>query len=237
MILGGRTALVTGASRGIGAAVARALAGAGARVALAARSGDALSALAAGLGPGHLAVACDLTRPADVAGLAARVTDWAGGTPDIIVNGAGIFPRAPLHEQDSDEFVRTLDLNLTAPFRVMRAFLAAMRERGSGDLVTIGSVADRHVFAGNAAYSASKFGARALHEVLRAETRGTGIRATLVSPGPVDTAIWNPHEGTLGRLLPARVEMLKPEDVASAVVFAVCQPRDVTMEEIRLARS
>ncbi|HVT40413.1 MAG TPA: SDR family NAD(P)-dependent oxidoreductase [Gemmatimonadaceae bacterium] len=237
MILDGRTSLVTGASRGIGAAVARALAGAGARVALVARSGDALSAVAAGLGAGHLALVCDLTRPAEVTALAARVTSWAGGPPAIIVNSAGTFPRAALHEQDSDEFVRALDLNLAAPFRVIKAFLAPMRERGSGDLVTIGSVADRHVYAGNGAYSASKFGARALHEVLRAETRGTGIRATLVSPGPVDTDIWKPHEGSLGRLLPARVEMLVPDDVARAVMFAVGQPSDVTMEEIRLARS
>jgi NADP-dependent 3-hydroxy acid dehydrogenase YdfG len=235
--LGDRTSLVTGASRGIGAAVARALAGAGARVALVARSGEALAAIAAGLGRGHLAVACDLTRPSDVAELAARVTGWAGGPPDIIVNGAGIFPRAPLREQDSDEFARALDLHVTAPFRVMKAFLPAMRERGSGDLVMLGSVADRHVYPGNAAYSASKFGARALHEVLRAETRGTGIRATLVSPGPVDTDIWTPHEESLGRTLPARTEMLKPDDVARAVMFAVCQPRDVTMEEIRLGRS
>jgi NADP-dependent 3-hydroxy acid dehydrogenase YdfG len=235
--LAGRWALVTGASRGIGEAVARALAADGARVALVARSGGALATLARELGPGHLAVAGDLTVADDVASLAGRVTTWAGGAPDIIVNNAGVFPRATADEQDPGDFARTIDLNLTAPFRVLRAFLPAMRARGRGDVVTLGSVADRRVYPGNAAYSASKYGARALHEVVRAETRGTGVRASLVSPGPVDTAIWDPQEASLGKSLPLRTEMLRPVDVARAVMFVVTQPQDVTVEELRVARS
>ena len=237
MSLDGRSAVVTGASRGIGAAVARALAGAGATVALAARTGEALSALARELGTGHLAVPCDLTRPDDIDALAARVTAWAGGAPHILVNAAGIFPRASAHEQDPDEFARTVALNLTAPFRVVRAFLPAMRQQGRGDVITIGSVADRYAFAGNSAYSASKYGARAVHEVLRTETRGTGVRATLIAPGPVDTAIWDPHESALGDTLPRRTDMLRPEDVARAVLFAVAQPPHTAVEELRLAHS
>lgn len=235
MTLAGRSALVTGASRGIGEAVARALAAAGARVALAARSAEALATLARDLGAPHLAVVADITVPADVAALAARVTAWAGGAPDILVGSAGAFPRAPLHEQDPDEFARALALNATAPFRVLRAFLPAMREARRGDVVTIGSVADRHAYPGNAAYSAGKFGNRATHEVLRAETRGTGVRAILIAPGPVDTAIWDPHEDSLGRTLPPRDRMLRVDDVARAVVFAVAQPRHVDVEELRLS--
>lgn len=235
MTLAGRTALVTGASRGIGEAVARALAAEGARVALTARSSGTLDALVRELGAGHFAIAADLTVDRDVAALAARVSEWAGGAPDILVSNAGIFPRAAAHEQDPDEFARTLDLNLTAPFRVLRAFLAQMRARRRGDIVTLGSVADRHAWPENAAYSASKFGARALHEVLRAETRGTGVRATLVAPGPVDTAIWNPHEKVLGTSLPRRETMLRADDVARAVLFAVSQPAHVDIEELRLS--
>ena len=237
MTLEGRTALVAGASRGIGAAIARALADAGARVALAARSAAALDALAESLGRQHLALAYDLTVGASVEALAARCTAWAGGAPDIVVSSAGVFPRAAAHEQDPDEFARVLDINLVAPFRVIRAFLAAMRERGSGDVVTIGSIADRHIYAGNAAYAAGKFGARALHEVIRAETRGTGVRATLVSPGPVDTAIWNPHEQALGATLPLRADMLRSEDVARVVLWVLAQPRHVVIDELRLARA
>ena len=237
MTLEGRWALVTGASRGIGEAVARALALSGAHGALAARSAPQLSGLARPLGAGHLAVAGDLTVARDVDALADRVTKWCGGAPDILVNGAGIFPLASVHDMDPDDFQRALDLNLAAPFRVLRAFLPAMRARRQGDVVTIGSVADRHASPGNAAYSASKHGARALHEVLRAETRGTGVRASLVSPGPVDTAIWSPHESLLGTALPRRQDMLAAADVARAVLYIVTQPRDVTVEELRLSRS
>src|SRR5208283_432105 len=88
-------------------------------------------------------------------------------------------------------FARMLALNLAAPFQLVRAFLPGMRLRGRGHVVTVGSVADHVAFPGNSAYSASKFGVRGLHEVLRTELRGTGVRATLVSPGGVDTPLWD----------------------------------------------
>lgn len=240
-MLTGRTAVVTGASRGIGAATARALAAAGARVALVARGAEGLHALAAELaaefGDGHLVALADCTDAIDVAALAAAVTQWAHGAPNILVNNAGIYPRAPLHEQDAEQFAATLDVNLTAPFRVLRAFLPAMRARGSGDVVTIGSVADRSIFDANGAYSASKFGLRALHEVLYLESRGTGVRATLVAPGPVDTDIWEPFADLMGKTLPTREAMLRPADVARAVLYAVSQPAHVTVYELRVSSS
>jgi len=233
--LEGRSALITGASRGIGAAVARQLAAAGARVALVARGADALHALAQELGTGHLAVAADCTRSSDVARLADAVTAWAGGAPDILVNNAGIYPRAKLHEQDPDEFAATLELNLAAPFRVLHAFLPAMRERGRGHVVTIGTVADRNIWPMNGAYSASKYGLRALHEALYAESRGSGVQATLIAPGAVDTDIWQAHEAELGKTLSPRHRMLKPDDVARAVLYAVTQPPHMTVHELRLS--
>jgi len=235
MPLAGRSALITGASRGIGAAVARQLAGAGARLALVARPADALHALAQELGAGHLAVAADCTRAADVARVAEAVTTWAGGAPDILVNNAGVYPRAKLHEQDPEEFAATLELNLAAPFRVLRAFLSAMRERGSGHIVTIGTVADRNIWPMNGAYSASKYGLRALHEVLYAEARGSGVQATLIAPGAVDTDIWQSHEAELGKTLSPRHRMLRPDDVARAVLYAVTQPPHMTVHELRLS--
>jgi NADP-dependent 3-hydroxy acid dehydrogenase YdfG len=112
-----------------------------------------------------------------------------------------------------------------------------MRARKSGDIVTLGSIADRYAFTGNAAYSATKFGMRAFHEVLRAETRGSGVRAILVSPGPVDTEIWDPHEASIGTRFPKRADMLTADDVARAIVFAVSQPAHVDIDELRLTRS
>ncbi|MBI1810088.1 MAG: SDR family NAD(P)-dependent oxidoreductase, partial [Gemmatimonadetes bacterium] len=116
-------------------------------------------------------------------------------------------------------------------------FLPAMLAAGRGHIVTVGSIADRHPFPGNGAYAASKFGARAMHEVLRAESRGTGVRATLVSPAATDTAIWDAVRGDRRAGLPTRDQMLRPEDVARAVLFAVAQPPHVTVDELRISRS
>ena len=232
-----RRALVTGASRGIGAATARALAGAGAHVALAARNRDAIDALVDELGPDHIAIAADLATDAGVRAVVSAVEVWAAGPPDIIVNNAGEFVYGRLEDLDADDFTRALRLNLEAPFRVVNAFLRAMRERRSGDVVTVGSVSDRSAHAGNAAYSAAKFGVRGMHEVLREESRGSGIRAILVSPGPVSTDTWAPHEAELGKTFPRRESMLEPADVARTICFAVSQPPGVNLEEVRITPS
>ena len=235
--LAGHRALVTGASRGIGAATARALAAAGARVAVSARSIRPLQDLVAELGDDHVALPGDLSTAEGVAAVISVVRAWAGVAPDIIVNNAGAFAHALTGDQDPDDLASTLRINLEAPFRLVHAFLPAMLARKSGDIVSIGSVADRVAFTGNAAYSASKFALRAMHEVLRAETRGTGVRAILVSPGAVDTDIWNPIEAQLGKKFPARDAMISADDVARAVAFALTQPRHVDIDELRLTRS
>jgi NAD(P)-dependent dehydrogenase (short-subunit alcohol dehydrogenase family) len=233
--LDGRTALVTGASRGVGLAVARTLALAGARVALLARSADVLAREAGAIGQGAFAVAADVTVAADVARAAGRVTEAFGGPPDVLVNNAGVFPLSAAHETTVDEFAATLAANLTAPFAVLRAFLPAMRERGSGSIVTIGSIADRNAFPENGAYAASKFGLRGLHEVLRAELRGSGVRATLVSPGPTDTPLWDALDPDNRPGFTPRASMLRPDAVAAAVLYAVSQPDSVNVDELRLS--
>ena len=239
--LAGRTVLVTGASRGIGAAAARALAAAGARVALVARTAPALDALAAAMAATGAAqplpVACDLRDAGAVAAAAERLTGAFGGPPDVLVNNAGLFAVAPAHETDVGDFAALLDANLVAPFRLVRAFLPAMRARGSGHVVTIGSIADRRAFPGNAAYAAAKFGLRGLHEVLREELRGTGVRATLVSPGPVDTPLWDALDPDHREGFTPRAAMLAADDVADAVVYAVTRPATVNVDELRLGRA
>ena len=235
--LAGRTALVTGASRGIGAAVARRLAHEGARVALVARSERALEALAAELGNGAVAAACDLHLPGAADVVQAALDDLGAESPDILVNNAGAFLIAPAHETSVDVFRETLELNLTAPFAFVRAFLPEMRRRGSGHIVTLGSIADRAVFPGNAAYAASKHGLRALHEVLRAELRGSGVRTSLVSPGPVDTGLWDVVDPDRNAGFTPRAQMLGADDVADALAYVVTAPEQLNVDELRLSRS
>lgn len=233
--LDGRWAVVTGASRGIGAVVARGLAREGARLALVARGRDALDALAGELGAEP--VVCDVSDPLQVERAAARIETLVGGAPDVVVNNAGMFSIAAAHKTSVEHFRRTLEVNLVAPFALVRAFLPGMRARGSGHIVTLGSVADRHIYAGNAAYSASKYGLRALHEVLRAELRGSGVRASLVSPGPVDTELWDPIDPDRQPGFTPRAEMLTPGDVADAVRWLLLTPSTVNVDELRLSRS
>ncbi len=235
--LAGRTALVTGASRGIGAAVARRLASAGARLVLLARSADTLEALAAEIGGGAVTVPCDI-RGGNATAMARTALETIGvEAPDVLVNNAGVFFVTPAHETSVDAFRDLLESNLTAPFAFVQAFLPAMQRRGAGHVVTIGSIADRVAFAGNAAYAASKFGLRALHEVLRAELKGSGVRASLVSPGPVDTPLWDPIEAAARVGHTPRAEMLSADAVADAVHYVATAPATVNVDELRLSRS
>ena len=214
--LAGRIALVTGASRGIGAATAARLRGAGATVIRAARS-----AMPPTEGMHDFRV--------DLADAGARTAfldavEAAHGVPHLIVSNAGAFILAPLEETSDDLLREQLAINLEVPFAVARRFLPAMRRRGSGHHVLVGSVADLRAFPENAAYAASKFGARGLHEVLVEEYRGSGVRCTLVSPGPTDTAAWDPFDPDTREGFPDREAMLRPDDVADAICWAVTRP-------------
>jgi NADP-dependent 3-hydroxy acid dehydrogenase YdfG len=229
-----RVAVVTGASRGIGLATARALAGAGARVAMMARSAAPLSAAAREIGA--LAVPCDIADERAIEEALKRVKSEAGD-PEILVNNAGVFHLASLEQTSGTDLHRTLDVNLVAPFLLIRAVLPSMRTAGRGHIVTIGSIADRATFPENAAYAASKFGARAVHQVLREELRGSGVRATLVSPGPTDTPLWDAVGPDDRAGFTPRARMLSPADVADAVLFAVTRADDVNVDELRLSRA
>lgn len=233
----GRTALVSGASRGIGLAIARVLVHGGARVAMLARGEAELRERAAELGSSAMALTCDVGDPEAARQAAGEVADRFGGAPDILVNNAGLFALARVDESTVTAFHRMLDVNLVGPFVLLREFLPEMRARGRGHVVTIGSIADHRIFPENGSYSASKFGLRALHEVARLESKGTGVRATLVSPGPVNTGLWDEVQPDDRAAFTHRREMLSPDAVAAAVLFAVTQPDDVNVDELRLSRS
>jgi NADP-dependent 3-hydroxy acid dehydrogenase YdfG len=235
--LSGRTAVVTGASRGIGAGIASALAEQGARVVIIARNEAKLKERARSI-ERAVPIACDITNPAGVERATKRIASELGGAPDILVNNAGIFGVSTVEETEPQFFIDTINTNLVAPFLFLRSFLGDMKKKGKGHVVTIGSVADRTIYTGNAAYSAAKFGSRAIHEVLRAELRGTGVRATLVSPAATDTEIWDTVTVTdpAGKPHDKR-PMLDPADVVSAVMFALTQPDRVNIDELRLSHS
>ncbi|MDQ3519871.1 MAG: SDR family oxidoreductase [Gemmatimonadota bacterium] len=233
--LEGRSAVVTGASRGIGLATARALADAGARVVMLARGADALRERAAEIGASAVDLPCDVADQTAIVRAVQHILTELGGAPDILVNNAGLFMLGKIDAISQADFTASVEVNLIAPFVLVRAFLPAMRERGSGHLITVGSIADRQIFPENAAYAASKFGVRALHEVVRAELRGTGIRATLVSPGPTDTPLWDPMHARAD--LAPRTAMLSAEATADAIMYAVTRPATVNVDELRLTRS
>jgi NADP-dependent 3-hydroxy acid dehydrogenase YdfG len=235
--LDGKTAVVTGASRGIGLATARGLIGAGARVALVARNEDTLREVARPLGEHAVTVACDVTDAAAVAAAAERIRGALGGAPHILVNNAGAFELALVEQMDVASFTATVTTNLVAPFLFAKSFLSEMRARGDGHVVTLGSVADRVVFPENGAYAASKHGVRALHEVMRLELRGSGVRVTLVSPGPVDTPLWDAMDPDSRPDFTPRAAMLSADAVANAVLYAVTQPLSVNIDEVRLSHS
>lgn len=233
--LRGQAALVTGASRGIGEAVARALAAAGARVGLVARSAAPLAALAEGLG--GWALPGDLSRADEVTRVLEAFREEAGGDPDILVTSAGVFTMAPIEATDAGVLDLNWTMNLRASALCVRGVLPGMRARGSGTILQVGSVAGRKAFPANGAYSASKFGLRGFHEVLVEELRGSGVRATLLEPAATDTPIWDPMDPDADPNLPPRAAMLRPEEVAAAVLFVVTRPARVQIPFLPIERT
>lgn len=228
--LAGRLAVVTGSSRGIGLAVAQALGAAGAHVVRLARSLAAVETAAT------TDIPCDVTSGVAVERAAADV-QRRHGVPDILVNSAGVFLLKPLFETSAEEFAEQVSVNLTGAFTVLRAFVRPMAARRNGLVINLGSIADHVALPGNAAYSAGKYGLRGLHHVMAAELAGTGVRTSLIAPGAVDTAMWDPVDpDTRPGFLP-RAAMLRPEDVAEAVMFVATRPAHVAIPEMTVEPS
>ena len=217
--LAGKVAIVTGASRGVGRAVAALFAAEGAAVVLAARNLDALTAnAAAGAAAGGraLAVPVDVTDEQSVSDLFAR-TAAAFAPPDILVNSAGAVARVPFERMETAIWDEVLGVNLRGTFLCCRAAFRAMIPRGGGVIVNLSSLSGvRGVekFPGLSAYNTSKFGVAGLSEILAVEGRPYGIRVVAVSPGAVDTEM-------LREAAPHLRAGMMPEELARILLFLV----------------
>jgi clavulanate-9-aldehyde reducatase len=230
--LEGKTAVVTGASSGIGAATARQLAEAGAKVVLGARRKDRLDTLAEEIGADAVAAELDVGDEQSVRSFFEHLDGV-----DVLVNNAGVMLLGPVDGADTSEWRRMVDVNLLGLLYCTHAALPSMRERGGGDIVNISSVAGRFANAGNAVYAMTKFGVGAFSESLRKETVAAGIRVTLIEPGFVDTELQGHNENPVVRQAIDSMreeigEILHADDIAQAILYAVSRPRHVSVNEV-----
>jgi NAD(P)-dependent dehydrogenase (short-subunit alcohol dehydrogenase family) len=233
-VTGARTCLVTGAGRGIGAAVAARLSADGHRVALLARDAGALDRVRAELPGPALALPADVTDPAAVEAALGRLEEeW--GPVEVLVSNAGAGTAAPLVATTDEDWARMLELNLTAPFRLVRRTLPAMTAQGWGRVVVVASVVAKRGEAQVAAYTAAKHGVLGLVRAAAAEVARTGVTVNAVCPGYVDTPMTDetvtamaartgrsPEEAraVLARRQPIG-RLVDPAEVAEAVAFCL----------------
>ena len=228
-----KVAVVTGASKGIGWAIARALLDGGCRVAIAARNANELDRAARALNAGAAvhAVAADVRNPADAARLMDEATTRFGGL-DILVNNAGVGRFANVADMSVDEWRQVIDTNLSAVFYCCHAAIPHLRRRGAGWIVNISSLAGKNAFAGGAAYCASKSGLNAFSEALMQEVRYDNIRVSYIMPGSVSTGFGDRGVGGEADW------KLSPQDVARTVVDLIAHdPRSLPSRvELRPSR-
>jgi NAD(P)-dependent dehydrogenase (short-subunit alcohol dehydrogenase family) len=222
--LDGRTAIVTGASRGIGAATARALDAAGARVALVARSADQLAALAKELAHDPVVIPSDFETAEGPRAAATTALEAFGGRVDVLVNNAGIAVRRESEAIELDEMDRMWNVNVRAALLLTSAVLPAMLEQGSGSIVSISSISGRRGAPRRAIYAATKAALDGMTRALAMEYGPQGIRANAVAPGVVETDLWRENlakpgvqDAVLGVIPTRRVSTA--EEVADTIVF------------------
>jgi NADP-dependent 3-hydroxy acid dehydrogenase YdfG len=241
--LTGATALVTGASSGIGEATALALAEQGARVAVVARRGDRLAGLVARIGANGgeaLAIEADITDEPAAVDAVARTVERFGGL-DILVNNAGVMLLGPTAEASTADWKRMVDLNIMGLLYCTHAALPHLLEaaerapRRVADLVNISSIGGRGTRPGSQVYNATKWGVVGMSESMRQELGGRHVRVSVVEPGPVRTELPDANRPEIRRAILGRqegVEVLDPQDIADAIVYTVTRPRHVNVNEI-----
>lgn len=223
----GKTAIVTGASSGIGTAIAKQLAEAGANVVLAARNVEKLAEIAADIDQEEktLCVKADMTKQMDVDSLAERAKD-AFGSVDIYVNNAGKMGSSRVLKGDVSAWEQMIDINIKGVLYGIHSVLPEMLEKKSGHIVNIASDSGFEVIERLTVYCATKFAARAISTGLEKELANTGVRTTNISPGMVETPLSSESPFENDR------KKLEPADIAKAVIYAVTQPDYVNVNEI-----
>ncbi|MBH8572804.1 SDR family oxidoreductase [Nostocaceae cyanobacterium CENA369] len=229
-------ALITGASSGIGKATALAFAKAGFDVALVSRTLNKLEAVAQAAkhaGVEAKAYAIDL---ADVSQVEKKIQAIAQdfGAIDILVNNAGIAYTAPLSQTPLEDWQQVINLNLTSVFQCIMGILPGMRDRGTGTIINVASIAAKQPFPGWGAYSISKAGIVALSQTLAQEERDRGIRVTAICPGAVNTELWDTETVNVNL---DRSKMLTPEIVAQSILYTALLPQQAVIDELTLMPS
>jgi 3-oxoacyl-[acyl-carrier protein] reductase len=225
--LAGKVALITGASRGIGLAVAQSLAGMGASLALCARDAKRLDDVAGKFraeGITVVAIPADVSSASEVSSLVQK-TEQALGSIEILINNAGIGYFGPAHEESEAHWDAVLDTNLKSVFLLSKAVVPGMIRKRSGHIVNIASLAGKNTFAGGGIYCASKWGLLGLTGCMAEDLRPHGIRVSAICPGSVATD-FSPHTGKDPN------KMLQPEDVAHAVVMVLTQAPQSFISEV-----
>jgi ribitol 2-dehydrogenase len=228
-----RVAVVTGASSGIGLAIARSLSQDGAHVVLAARSAERLAEAAAGLPGPTTAVPADVTHPAAAGAVVQGALD-AHGHVDVLVANAGIYVQGNVWKNDPDDVARLITTNVTGVMRFVGAVLPAMIARGSGDVVVTSSVSGHQAIPWEPVYSASKHALQSYVHGVRQQLVGTGVRIMSVAPGVVLNDLWAVTDASAVDEGVAAGTGMRSEDVADAVAFMLSRPRHVTVRDLVL---
>jgi 3-oxoacyl-[acyl-carrier protein] reductase len=225
--LEGKVAIITGASRGIGLAIAHRLANMGAQLSICARDPERLKTVANELrrdAAGVFAAPVDLTCADQIATFVAH-TEKSIGSPELLVNNAGIGYFGPTHEASEQNWDSVLDTNLKSVFLMSKAVAPAMIERGGGHIINIASLAGKNAFRGGGIYCASKWGLLGLTECMAEDLRQYRVRVSAICPGSVATD-FSPHTGK------DTSKMLQPEDIAHAVELILTQAPQSFISEV-----
>jgi ribitol 2-dehydrogenase len=226
-----RTMIVTGASSGIGAAVARRFAAEGVKLALVARSAERLKAVAGGVGSGHLILPLDLTNSADVATMVKTTMDRFGHV-DILFANAGSYVAGDAVNGDPDEWDRVVDINVKSVFRAVHAVLPGMIARRSGDIVVTSSIAGHQAIPWEPVYSATKHAVQSFVHGVRRQVAKHHVRVGALAPGMVLNELWgltDPEE--IGRRVEAH-SGLRNDDVVDALLFMLTRPPHVAIRDL-----
>jgi NADP-dependent 3-hydroxy acid dehydrogenase YdfG len=227
-VLAEKTALITGASRGIGFSIARKLGQMGAKVAICARDAKKLEDAAARLqsdGIEVLAATADVASAKEIAGLVSK-TEKSLGSIEILVNNAGVGYYGPAQEADEKNWDAVLDTNLKSAFLLSKTVAHGMIDRRTGHIINIGSLAGKNAFKGGAIYCASKWGLMGLTECMAEDLREYGIRVSVICPGSVATDFGSPASKKNPQ------KMLQPDDIAHAVAMLVTQAPQSFISEV-----